>query len=243
MQAGAGRCWPPRCSAQPSALGRARNGFVGKRQPGKAGTDLRRAPASSPASAGAGQHGKGPLLPLRHLQAGEHIILMGCQHTGLGQRLCHPSRGCGLLGKGAHTPAFPVMAPGPSQRHPRLGTHCDTSKEANGARPFPGQRPSLPAPGSKRRVWAPLQRHQASSPQAHGTMEPGRAIEPELGPCSHVGGATMVREELVGGQGGGRMPGSPGRTPGSSSRSTRWQGWSATSRESRERDSRQAGSL
>lgn len=178
---------PAQCS------GRSQEWVCWQEQPGKAGTDLRRALASSPARVGAGQRGKGPTPAPRHSQAGGHIIPVGCQHTGLGWRFCRPSRGCGLLGKGAHTPTFPGTAPGPSRCHPRLGTHRDTSKEADGAQHLPGA-VTLPAssPGSKRRARAPLHRHQACSPPACGTVEPGRATEPELGPCSHGGGQVCL---------------------------------------------------
>lgn len=127
------------------------------------------------------------------------------------------------MGKGAHTPAFLV----PSQRHPHLGTHRDTSKEADGAATIPGLQTQNMGPSVV-----------ASAPR---DMEPVRVME--LGSCCPIRGCLWLEGSPRRGQGGGRMPGSPVRMPGSSGHGTRRQGWSATSRESQERESRQAGSL
>lgn len=73
-------------------------------------------------------------------------------------------------------------------------------------------------------------------------MEAVRVME--LGSSGQIRGCLWLEGSPRRGQGDGRTPGSPGWMPGSSGRGTRQQDWSATSRESREREraGRQAAS-
>lgn len=91
-----------------SAPGRARNGIFGKRQPGKAGTDLRPAPASSPASAGAGRCGKGPpLAPPRYLRAGGTRCPRGVPAPRDGAKALPSLEGLRSPGEGGSHPRLP----------------------------------------------------------------------------------------------------------------------------------------